>query len=282
MSDIKAQGIEFTKMHGLGNDFVVIDATSTPLELSPERCQQIADRHFGVGCDQILLVEPPRDPRCDFYYRIYNADGSEVEQCGNGARCFAMFVRAKGLTDKDVIDVGTLSGNIRLHVEKNGMVQVDMGPPVLEPGQIPFSADQQQATYPIELDGEEITIGAVSMGNPHAVITVNDVDTAAVAKVGPNMELHPLFPQRVNVGFMQVIDRNNIRLRVFERGTGETLACGTGACAAVVSGVVQGVLDSQVQVSLPGGNLMIEWQGHDQPVLMSGPAATVFEGIIEL
>lgn len=282
MSNIKAQGIEFTKMHGLGNDFVVIDATSRPLELSPKQCQRIAHRHFGVGCDQILLVEPARDQNSDFYYRIYNADGSEVEQCGNGARCFAMFVRAKGLTDKDVINVGTLSGNIRLHIEKSGMVRVDMGAPVLEPKQIPFVADKQQATYPIELNGEKITIGAVSMGNPHAVITVDNVDTTAVDKIGPGMEAHPRFPQRVNVGFMQIIDRNNIRLRVFERGTGETMACGTGACAAVVSGIIQGVLNSQVKVSLPGGNLMIKWEEYDRPVLMSGPAATVFEGIIEL
>jgi diaminopimelate epimerase len=227
-------------------------------------------------------VEPPRDKSSDFYYRIYNADGSEVEQCGNGARCFAMFVRAKGLTDKDVIDVGTLSGNIRLQIEEGDMVQVDMGAPVLEPDQIPFIAEQPQATYPIELNGEEITIGAVSMGNPHAVITVDDIETAAVSNIGPAMEVHPRFPQRVNVGFMQVCDRNNIRLRVFERGTGETLACGTGACAAVVSGIIQGVLNSQVQVSLPGGNLMIKWEGYDQPVLMSGPAATVFEGSVEL
>ncbi len=277
-----AQRIDFTKMHGLGNDFVVIDATSRPLELSSEQCRQIADRHFGIGCDQILLVEPPRDKNSDFYYRIYNADGSEVEQCGNGARCFAMFVRSKGLTTKDTIDVGTMSGVITLHVEENGMVQVDMGAPILEPEQIPFSAEHQQAIYPIELNGEEMSVGAVSMGNPHAVITVDDVDSAAVDRIGPAMEIHPRFPQRVNVGFMQVIDRSNIRLRVFERGTGETLACGTGACAAVVSGIEQGVLDHQVQVTLPGGKLMIKWDGYKQPVLMSGPAATVFEGSIEL
>jgi diaminopimelate epimerase len=227
-------------------------------------------------------VEPARDQNSDFYYRIYNADGSEVEQCGNGARCFAMFVRAKGLTDKMVIDVGTMSGTIRLHIEENDMVRVDMGTPILEPELIPFSADQQQITYPVELNGEEITIGAVSMGNPHAVIAVDDVGHAPVATIGPAMEQHPRFPQRVNVGFMQLIDRNNIRLRVFERGTGETLACGSGACAAVVSGIVQGLLDPQVQVTLPGGNLMVKWQGKGHPVMMSGPAATVFEGRIEL
>ncbi len=282
MTDSKAQRIDFTKMHGLGNDFVVIDATRNPLELSPEQCRHIADRNFGVGCDQILLVEPARDQNSDFYYRIYNADGSEVEQCGNGARCFALYVRSKGLTDKEIIRVGTRSGPIRLHIEEDNMVRVNMGIPALEPKQIPFEAEQQETTYLIDLDGTELTIGVVSMGNPHAVITVDDVDTAAVAEIGPIMEIHPRFPQRVNVGFMQVVDRGNIRLRVFERGTGETLACGTGACAAVVSGIVQGVLDPQVQVSLPGGKLMIKWDGNDHPVLMSGPAATVFEGSIEL
>jgi diaminopimelate epimerase len=280
MSTTKAQCIEFTKMHGLGNDFVVIDATREPLELSQQQCQTISNRNFGVGCDQILLVESPRDNNSDFYYRIYNADGSEVEQCGNGARCFAMFVRSKGLTDKSVINVGTMSGTIQLHVEENNMVRVNMGAPILEPEQIPFAANQQQATYQVELNGEEISIGAVSMGNPHAVITVDDVEKAPVATIGPAMEQHSRFPQRVNVGFMQVIDRTKIRLRVFERGTGETLACGTGACAAVVSGIIQGVLDQQVEVSLLGGNLMIKWEGDDHPVLMSGPAATVFEGRI--
>jgi diaminopimelate epimerase len=282
MKTSKAHCIEFTKMHGLGNDFVVIDATSKKLELSPEQCQQLADRHFGIGCDQILLVESPRDSDCDFYYRIFNADGSEVEQCGNGARCFAMFVRSKGLTDKSTIRVGTMSGNIELHIEDDDMVQVDMGAPILEPKHIPFTVDQLQASYPVKLNGMEITIGAVSMGNPHAVITVDDVDKAPVAEIGPAMEQHPLFPQRVNVGFMQIVDPGHIRLRVFERGTGETLACGTGACAAVVSGIVQGLLNNQVQVSLPGGNLMIKWEGDSQPVLMSGPAASVFEGSIEL
>lgn len=282
MNTNKAPCIEFTKMHGLGNDFVVIDATKEPLQLSSNQCRAISDRHFGVGCDQILLVEPARDQNSDFYYRIFNADGSEVEQCGNGARCFAMFVRAKGLTAKTIINVGTMSGTIQLHIEGNDMVRVEMGAPILEPELIPFIAEQQQTTYPVELNGEMIAIGAVSMGNPHAILTVDDVDHAPVAKIGPAMEQHPRFPQRVNVGFMQVIDRSNMRLRVFERGTGETLACGTGACAAVVSGIIQGVLDQQVQVSLPGGDLMIKWGGHGQPVLMSGPAATVFEGRIEL
>lgn len=282
MNKTMAQSIEFSKMHGLGNDFVVIDATSQQLKLSAKQCRDIADRHFGIGCDQILLVEPARDQNTDFYYRIYNADGSEVGQCGNGARCFARFVRAKGLTDKQIIDVGTLSGNIRLYLEDDNMVRVNMGAPTLEPGLIPFTADQISTAYPIDVAGKSLEIGAVSMGNPHAVIKVTDVNTAPVSEIGPALECHPRFPQRVNVGFMQIIDRNRIRLRVYERGTGETLACGTGACAAVVAGIVQGLLDPQVQVTLPGGHLMIKWEGNDQPVWMSGPAATVFEGRIEL
>jgi diaminopimelate epimerase len=282
MNKSKARCIEFTKMHGLGNDFVVIDATSNKIELSQEQCQRIADRHFGVGCDQILVVEPPRNRDSDFFYRIYNADGSEVEQCGNGARCFAVFVRSKGLTDKTIITVGTMSGTIQLHMEENDKVRVDMGEPILDPDRIPFIASQFQATYNVDLQGKKIPIGAVSMGNPHAILTVDDVKNAPVAEIGRALEQHPCFPQRVNVGFMQIIDPDNIRLRVFERGTGETLACGTGACAAVVSGIIQGVLNNKVHVSLPGGNLMIKWEGDGQPVFMSGPAATVFEGSIEL
>ncbi len=282
MNEDVALSIEFTKMHGIGNDFVVIDATSQRLELSTEQCRFIADRHFGIGCDQILLVEPARDQSTDFYYRIFNADGSEVEQCGNGARCFARFVQNKGLTNKQIIDVGTLSGNIRLYLEENGMVRVNMGTPILEPESIPFRADQISTSYLIEVAGNRLEIGAVSMGNPHAVINVTDVDNAPVLELGPTLENHPSFPQRVNVGFMQIIDRNHIRLRVYERGTGETLACGTGACAAVVSGIVQGRLNSEVEVSLPGGKLMIKWQNNSQPVWMSGPATTVFEGRIDL
>lgn len=282
MNKAVEQPIEFSKMHGLGNDFVVINATSQQLELSPEQCRNIADRHFGIGCDQILLVEPARDQATDFYYRIFNADGSEVEQCGNGARCFARFVRTKGLTDKQIIDVGTLSGNIRLYLEPDNMVRVNMGTPTLEPELIPFSADHISPSYSIEVAGNLMQIGAVSMGNPHAVILVPDVDNAAVSEIGPALENHPRFPQRVNVGFMQIVDRNHIRLRVYERGTGETLACGTGACAAVVAGIIQGLLDSEVQVTLPGGKLMIKWQNNGQPVWMSGPAATVFEGRINL
>lgn len=282
MTGTMAQSLKFTKMHGLGNDFVVIDAINQQCELSVEQCRYIADRHFGIGCDQILLVEPARDQDTDFYYRIFNADGSEVEQCGNGARCFAKFVQAKGLTEKQIIDVGTHSGNIRLYIEDEGMVRVNMGAPILEPGLIPFQADQQCASYPIEVNGQQIEIGAVSMGNPHAVIRVNAVDTATVADLGPAVENHPQFPQRVNVGFMEIVDRSHIRLRVYERGTGETLACGTGACAAVVTGITQGLLDQEVQVTLPGGNLVIKWEGNNQPVWMSGPAATVFDGRVEL
>ncbi len=282
MNKTMAQSIEFSKMHGLGNDFVVIDAISQPLELSAKQCRYIADRHFGIGCDQILLVEPARNQNTDFYYRIFNADGSEVEQCGNGARCFARFVQSKGLTNKQIIDVGTLSGNIRLYLEGDDMVRVNMGEPILEPELIPFTADQISSTYPIDVVGKIMEIGVVSMGNPHAVIQVADVNNAPISEIGPVLEHHPLFPKRVNVGFMQIIDRKQIRLRVYERGTGETMACGTGACAAVVSGIVQGLLDQQVQVSLPGGDLMIKWQGNDQPVWMSGPAATVFEGRVEL
>ncbi len=282
MTNTMAQSLEFTKMHGLGNDFVVIDAINQRCELSAEQCRYIADRHFGIGCDQILLVEPARSQDTDFYYRIFNADGSEVEQCGNGARCFAKFVRAKGLTEKQIIDVGTHTGNIQLYIEDADLVRVNMGAPILEPKLIPFQADRQAASYPIAINGQQLNIGAVSMGNPHAVIQVADVDSAEVADMGPAMEHHPRFPQRVNVGFMQIVDRSRIRLRVYERGAGETLACGTGACAAVVSGINQGLLDQEVQVALPGGDLVIKWSGDSQPVWMSGPAATVFDGRVEL
>ncbi|OQX31976.1 MAG: diaminopimelate epimerase [Candidatus Sedimenticola endophacoides] len=274
--------LNFTKMHGLGNDFVVIDATARPLALSPEQCRRLADRRVGIGCDQILLVEAPRDPATDFYYRIINADGSEVEQCGNGARCFARFVRDKGLSAKERIDVGTRAGNIRLFLQADGQVRVNMGDPVLEPERIPFRADARAACYRIEAAGESLEIGAVSMGNPHAVLRVADVERADVARLGPLLESHPHFPRRVNVGFMQIGSRDHIRLRVYERGAGETLACGTGACAAVVSGQIQGLLDERVRVSLPGGDLVIEWAGEGHPVWMSGPAETVFEGRITL
>ncbi|MCX9155391.1 diaminopimelate epimerase [Niveibacterium sp. 24ML] len=273
--------LRFTKMQGLGNDFVVIDAVRQAFEMTPERARVLADRRFGVGCDQILIVEPSRLPGVDFRYRIFNLDG-EVEQCGNGSRCFARYVRDKGLTDKDEIRVETLAGVITPRLGADGLVTVDMGAPVLDPARIPFISDSDAPAQPLEVAGETILIGAVSMGNPHAVQVVTDVDTAPVTTQGPLIEHHPRFPARVNAGFMQVVDRHTIRLRVFERAAGETLACGTGACAAVVSGIRRGLLDSPVRVHARGGELSIAWGGPGQPVLMSGPAVTVFEGEIEI
>ncbi len=272
----------FSKMHGLGNDFVVFDAIGQNIELDIGQIHLLADRHFGIGCDQILLVERPRDTRTEFYYRIYNADGSEVEQCGNGARCFARFVLDQGLTDNQVIDVGTANGPIRLFAEDNGEVRVNMGAPRLQPGQIPFNATHQAVRYPLQVDKQLLHISAISMGNPHAVLQVDDVATAPVQLLGPLIEHHVDFPQRVNAGFMAIKSRSAIDLRVYERGAGETLACGTGACAAVVAGHLQGLLDERVEVQLPGGHLMISWTGDNQPVWMTGPATTVFEGSIEL
>jgi diaminopimelate epimerase len=272
----------FTKMQGLGNDFVVFDAIHQPVELNASQCRRLADRHFGIGCDQVLLIEPARLAHTDFHYRIFNADGSEVEQCGNGARCFARFVHDKGLSQKRQIPVGTSAGRILLSLEPNGLVTVDMGIPVLEPALIPYRAASRALTYPLQLAQQRLTISAISMGNPHAVVPVDSVATAPVQQLGPQIESHPDFPQRVNVGFMQRLDRTHIKLRVYERGAGETLACGTGACAAVVAGRLCGLLDARVMVSLPGGELVVQWQGEDTPVLMSGPAETVFEGTIEL
>jgi diaminopimelate epimerase len=274
--------LRFTKMHGLGNDFVVFDAINQTLRLSASDYRRLADRRFGIGCDQILLVEPPRLPDTDFHYRIINADGSEVEACGNGARCFARFVREKGFSDKDVIPVGTAAGAITLKQLPGDLVEVDMGVPVLEPSRIPFVADQRAPTYPLEIDGITHEICAVSMGNPHAVLLVPELDETPVTQLGPRIENHPRFPNRVNAGFMQIVDRGHIRLRVYERGTGETLACGTGACAAVVAGRLLGRLDPEVSVKLPGGELVVEWQSEGQSVLMRGTAVTVFEGTIEL
>ena len=272
--------IEFTKMHGLGNDFVVIDAINQEIDLSEEQVQFIADRHFGIGCDQLLLVEAAESDDVDFVYRIFNADGGEVEQCGNGARCFAVFVREKGLTDQDLIRVETASGIIELHVQSDGQITVDMGIPELNPWDIPFNADTRLDEYALDVNGQMLKIGVVSMGNPHAVTIVENVETAAVDELGAAIESHPLFPNRVNAGFMQIVDELHIRLRVFERGAGETLACGTGACAAMVIGRLQGHLADEVQVDLPGGNLQISWQGEASPVMMTGPATTVFEGKI--
>ena len=274
--------VNFTKMHGLGNDFVVIDAVNQSIDLNQEQVRQIADRHFGVGCDQLLLVEAPTQPGVDFRYRIFNADGGEVQQCGNGARCFARFVRDNGLTDKDEISVETAGGIIRPRIEDGGNVTVDMGVPNFQPSALPFSQTAEADRYTLPLADGEIIIGAVSMGNPHAVTLVDNVDTAPVAAHGPQVSGHSQFPQGVNAGFMQIVDRSRIRLRVFERGSGETLACGTGACAAVAVGRRWGELDSRVTVELPGGSLSIEWQGGNNPVLMTGPATRVFEGQITL
>ncbi len=274
--------IPFTKMHGTGNDFVVFDATRHPLTLTPEKIRRLADRHFGVGCDQVLVVERPTQAGVDFRYRIYNADGDEVEQCGNGARCFARFVRDHGLSEKDELVVETNCGIIRPRLEANGQVRVNMGAPRFEPRELPFEAPARATTYDLAVNGRTVQIGAVSMGNPHAVQVVADVDAAPVATEGPMIERHPRFPRRVNAGFMQILDRGHIRLRVFERGAGETRACGTGACAAVVAGRQSGWLDATVEVRLPGGTLRIDWAGEGEPVWMTGPAATVFEGTIDI
>lgn len=271
--------LTFSKMHGLGNDFMVVDATSRPFTLSSSQITQLAHRQFGVGFDQLLVVEPSPAPDIDFGYRIFNADGSEVEQCGNGARCFARFVRAKGLTDKRLIRVATASGIIQLQVQDDEQVQVNMGVPKFNPAQIPFLADAEQLSYEVEALGQSVRLSVANMGNPHAVLQVEDVERCAIAELGPVLERHPRFPKRVNVGFMQVLSRNEIRLRVFERGTGETLACGTGACAAVVTGQRNGWLNQQVKVHLPGGTLVIEWAGEGQPVRMTGPAQFCYEGV---
>lgn len=274
--------LAFTKMQGAGNDFVVLDGVSRNLALTPAQLRRLADRHFGVGCDQILLVEPPRAAGADFRYRIFNADGGEVEQCGNGARCFVRFVRERGLTDKSEIRVETAAGIIMPRLEADGEVTVNMGAPVFAAQRIPFITDSDALVQPLQVDGTTVEISAVSMGNPHAVQVVADVDTAPVAAQGPLIERHARFPQRVNAGYMQVQDRNRIRLRVYERGTGETLACGTGACAAVVVGIRRGLLDARVRVSTRGGDLTIRWEGGDNPVWMTGPAVTVFEGEMEI
>ena len=274
--------MEFTKMHGLGNDFVVIDAIRQRVELDEEQYRFLADRRRGIGCDQILLVEPPRSSDTEFFYRIFNADGSEVEQCGNGARCFARFVRDKGLCSEEHVRVGTRSGSIILTFQPNGDVRVNMGAPILDPDRIPFRADARKTSYRLDVGNETFEVGAVSMGNPHVVLRVEHCATAPVESLGPLLESHPRFPYRANAGFMQIVDPGHIRLRVYERGVGETQACGTGACAAVVTGILQGRLNDRVVVSLPGGDLVIEWSGGQEPVWMSGPATTVYEGKIEL
>ncbi|AAU93033.1 diaminopimelate epimerase [Methylococcus capsulatus] len=270
--------LRFTKMQGLGNDFVVIDAIHQTVNLDEAALRRLADRHYGIGCDQILLVEPPASDEVDFRYRIFNADGGEVSQCGNGARCFARFVREKGLIDRDEIRVETAAGRMVLWLEAGGEVRVEMGVPRHAPAEVPLLADRERSVYTVNVEGVDWQFGAVSVGNPHAVITVADVDEAPVARVGTVLERHELFPERANIGFMQVLDLHHARLRVYERGTGETLACGSGACAAAVVGILQGTLESPVRIDLPGGTLRIGWQGRGTPVYLSGPAVTVFEG----
>ena len=274
--------LKFTKMQGAGNDFVVVDGYSSPVSLAPAQIRTIANRYFGVGCDQLLIVEKTTTPNVDFRYRIFNADSGEVEQCGNGARCFVRFVTEKGLTKKREIAVETRCGVITLMLRDDNQVTVNMGAPIFEPTKIPFIAEHREKTYALQLSKQAITISAVSMGNPHAVTLVEDIESANVAELGPQIESHASFPQRVNAGFMQVVNAHEIKLRVYERGSGETLSCGTGACAAVVSGIQLGLLQSPVLVHTRGGKLNIEWQGEGQPVMMTGPAEIVFEGEIQI
>ncbi|KFD21231.1 diaminopimelate epimerase [Tatumella ptyseos] len=274
--------MQFSKMHGLGNDFMVVDAVTQNVFFSPELIRRLSDRHLGVGFDQLLIVEPPYDPELDFHYRIFNADGSEVAQCGNGARCFARFVRLKGLTNKKDIRVSTHTGRMVLTVNSDDTVRVNMGEPDFEPANIPFRANKAENLYLLRLAEQTLMFGAVSMGNPHCVIQVDNITTAAVEVLGPQMESHERFPERVNVGFMEVVSRSHIRLRVYERGAGETQACGSGACAAVASGILQGLLAESVRVDLPGGSLTITWDGPGTPLYMTGPATHVYDGFIHL
>ena len=268
----------FSKMHGLGNDFMVVDCITQNVFFSPDLIRRLANRHTGVGFDQLLVVEAPYDPESDFHYRIFNADGSEVEQCGNGARCFARFVRMKGLTNKYSLSVSTKKGKIILSIEEDNQVCVNMGIPEFEPSKIPFRAKQAEKTYIMRVDEQTLFCGAVSMGNPHVVTVVEDIASAEVERIGPLLESHERFPERVNAGFMQVVNRQQINLRVYERGAGETRACGSGACAAVAVGILQDLLDDTVTVNLPGGRLEISWQGTGQPLYMIGPATHVFDG----
>jgi diaminopimelate epimerase len=274
--------IQFTKMHGLGNDFVVFDAINQSIHLTTTTIQTMADRHFGIGCDQVLLVEKPQSNTADFTYRIFNADGSEVSQCGNGARCFARFVHYKKLSQKNTLIVDTHAGQLTLITNPDDTFTVNMGIPQFAPSLIPLTIDKQANTYSADIDGSTIHFSALSLGNPHAVIQVNDIDKAPVSNLGRALESHSIFPERVNVGFMQIIDNHTIALRVYERGSGETLACGSGACAAAITGILQGDLQQPVTVNLRGGALSIAWQGINQPVLMSGTADVVFDGQILL
>ncbi|SUC10486.1 diaminopimelate epimerase [Pasteurella canis] len=274
--------MQFSKMHGLGNDFIVIDAVTQNLYFSADTIKRLADRHRGIGFDQMLVVEPPYDPDLDFHYRIFNADGSEVAQCGNGARCFARFVILKGLTDKKEITVSTQTGKMILNVLENEKVRVNMGEPIWEPAKIPFTANKFEKNYILRTDIQTVLCGAVSMGNPHCVVQVDDILKANVEQLGPLLEKHERFPERVNAGFMQVVNRRHIKLRVYERGAGETQACGSGACAAAAVGIMQGLLDNKVQVDLPGGSLTIEWEGVGKPLFMTGEATHVYDGVIKL
>jgi diaminopimelate epimerase len=274
--------LKFAKMQGQGNDFVVIDGVRQAVALAPPQVRAIADRHFGVGCDQLLVVERPASPQNDFRYRIYNADGGEVEQCGNGARCFARFVNDEGLTGKREIAVETAGGVIRPRIEASGQVTVDMGVPRFLPEEVPFAAAAPAITYPLSVAGQPIEVSVLSMGNPHAVQVVEDVERAPVTTQGPLIEHHPAFPNRVNAGYMQPITRAHVKLRVWERGAGETLACGTGACAAVVAGIRRGLLDAEVRVTTRGGDLVVRWNGAHAPVIMTGDAVRVFDGELEI
>nr|ART38806.1 G34 [uncultured bacterium] len=273
-------GLRFTKMHGLGNDFVVIDGVRQAVALTTAQICAVADRHFGIGCDQVLLLEAPRRAQADFTYRIFNADGGEVEHCGNGARCAARFVHDQGLSAKTTLNFDTLGGPVRPRLLTDGQVQVDMGVPCFEPARIPFTAPAEALDYPLQVAEQTLTIAALAIGNPHAVLRVPDVDSAPVGTLGPLIEAHARFGRRVNVGFLQILSRSEGRLRVYERGAGETLACGTGACAAFVAGVRWGLFDAQVRLHLPGGVLELAWAGPGTPVFLTGPAVTVFEGTL--
>lgn len=274
--------LRFTKMHGLGNDFVVFDAVRQQVTLEASAIRRLADRHFGIGCDQVLVVEPPRTTGADFRYRIFNADGGEVEQCGNGARCFARFVYEEGLTDRRDLTVETLGGVIHPRIEANGQVTVNMGVPSLAPEDVPFHGDRRQAVYTLAVGEQQVECVVLSVGNPHAVQFVPDVEQAPVATQGALIARHKQFPRGVNAGFAQICNRSYVRLRVYERGVGETLACGTGACAAVVAGRVRGLLAERVRVDLPGGALEITWSGEGAAILMTGPATRVYDGIIDV
>lgn len=274
--------IQFTKMHGLGNDFVVVDSFAQEIQLTPEQVQLIADRHFGIGCDQLLLLKPSDKEGVDVRYLIYNCDGNEVSQCGNGARCAAAYLRENGLVSGDNITAETNEGIIHMTLEEGGQVRVNMGIPKLAPADIPIASQEYSSQYRLNLSATTITFSAVSMGNPHAVIVVDDVSKAPIVTMGPEVQAQSFFPQGVNVGFMQIIDRRHIKLRVYERGAGETLACGSGACAAVVAGCINFSLNQEVDVELPGGHLMISWKGEDEPVWMTGPATFVYQGNISI